>query len=196
MFNASPCKSVDDFPEKDMHTHRYMFPHLNLIHLLLSESPANRPTVTAVLKAIQPSPASPVASPLTSPVLRGVLAVSAETGQELLPSSIEELIGESSAESTAHRASPPIVDDTQPQRASPTEVVAESASEANASLSAREGSHTRLTIAVDCSSSHESVEGARSASCAADWRDDELTRRLVEMELLAGELQSEEGQRA
>ena len=159
-----------------------------LIHLLLSENPANRPTVTNVLKAIQPSPASPVVSPLTSPVLRGVLAVSPETGQELLPSSIEELIGESSQENSAHRStpSPPLVE--QPQRASPTQD--ESVSDAKASLE-------RLTIAVDCSS-HESVDRSMSSpSCAAaDWRDDELTRRLVEMELLAEELQSEEGQRA
>ena len=107
----------------------------SLIRQLLSERPGNRPTVSKVLKTIQPSPPSPVASPLTSPVLRATAPESA-----LLPSSIIEL---------------------DPDRVSPT----------NSDSAAAEV----IRIAVDGASS-------------SDWRDEELSRRGVECELLAAEL--------
>ena len=151
----------------------------SLITHLLAESPANRPSVTAVLKAIQPSPASPVVSPLTSPVLRA--APFPSPGPDV-PSPIEELLGETLASSPRsepreHSVSPPPVVEHQP------------------SEEEQAGAKAPLKIAVDCT--HEAVHRARGDSkegCGidGDWRDEELTRRLLEMEILADELRKSE----
>lgn len=160
----------------------------SLLTHLLDESPANRPTVTAVLRAIQPSPASPTASPLTSPVLRASPGVPGADA----PSSIEELLGETLASLPREGSpSPPTVEEA---RLSPTAEQLAAASAPGPSGCGDE-SHKPLTVAVDCSQ-HEAVERPpiEAKDCAADhdWRDAELTRRLLEMQVLADELRQSE----
>ena len=174
-------------------------PHLAaLILRLVAASPHARPLCTEVLRLIRPAPTSPLNSPNQSPVLS-----SAEAPALVSPLS-SPLLG-SAANAQPPPLAPPLSVRAEMGAEMGADVVMAAAAERRRGGAA--GAHVvdPADVAESSGGSADSVdvavhEGAMAdmavhGGASVDWRDAELTRRLLEMQLLAVELQlAEEGE--
>lgn len=162
----------------------------SLVGQLLAESPSERPTCTALLQAVRPGPASPVVSPLTSPVLSTSSPVGPLPQQASLADEIPSAILPAPAATTIAvpvptAGAPSAVPLHAAESSSSNETSGGSAVDASAEGEVPANGAPADGVAAD--GGDGGMEDAGGG--AADWRDEELTRRLLEMGVLAAELQ-------
>ena len=155
-----------------------------LVSRLLSESPSDRPTCSEMLKVLLPQPTTPTVRPADSPVLTHASPVLSANAKhpEALPPPLDALLS-----AAAERPS-----DSSSRTLSREEAIVE-VEEMVAISEGKEEEKEEMDEKADAAAyvdDEQEEEDAADAGVGAgvDWRDDELTRRLLEMELLAEEL--------